>query len=471
MQQPKHTGCMTACATVFTTVLVSGCASHTPHPPYELSSNLPEALQQPAQQSIQKWLANDTHAWWLTFADSQLSQHIDTALQQNLSLQAAWQRVQAVRALSQRVSSNRYPSVTATGGVRRQVNIGSDDRSTSGRYSAGVEAAYEVDVWGSAKARRMAQALRTQVSEQAYQGAALTLSVDVANLWIQLIEAQQALNLQQKQLATSNKVLKLLKLRFEVGQANSEDILRQHQVVASLEAEQTRLQANIQVLRHQLALLQGKSVDTVKSSASTWRIANKLPKLSPIPKQGIPITLLQRRPDVQQAYLTLLATDKTLAGAVRDQYPKLSLSASSITQVGKVGDLFTQWLISLVGNIAAPIFDGGQRRAEVARTTALRDEQVANYQQAVLQAITEIENALVNERQQQALLANAKKRLQLATSAYERIELRYLNGGTDFLTLLNAQNQKQALESMVLSSQAALVTDRVTLYRSIAGTW
>lgn len=441
---------------ISTSFIMSACVSYTPYKqPQELT--MQSKLE---QESVNQWSQFAKDKWWQTFDDDALNQMVERALESNFSLQAAWERLQASRALSHRVGSNRFPTLTATIGDDRTRSDGVSNKS----YSAGLTSSYEVDIWGSKSAELHAQIYRTEAIEQSYFAAVLSLTSDISNLWMELSEAQLQKKLLQRQLGTSLNTLKVLSIRFDLGQAQSEDVLRQELTVESVRSELLVLEKNTQLLKNQMAVLLAEPITEANYTASS-----NLPVLTRLPETAIPLSLLQRRPDVQQSYLELLATDRDLAVAIKAQYPSLDLTASLRSTNQNLGDLFSNWLSSLALNLTAPIFDGGNRRAEVERQMALRNAQLANYRHVSLTAIQEVESALLQEQQQRALLDSLEYRLDLARKAYERIEVRYLNGGTEFLTLLSAQNQQQSLERNVLTARKNLVTYRIALFKALAG--
>lgn len=398
--------------------------------------------------------------WWQLFQDENLNAHIETALNQNFSLVAAWERFNAAQALARKTSSNLYPRFNLEGNASRR----RDGGQNTDQYGFGGSASYELDLWGRVRAETAAEDLRALASEKAYRTAALTLSANIATVWSQIVEANSQKRLLEQQIQTNEKTLAVLNARFEAGQNRREDILRQELVNKAVIAEKITVEADLETLNHQLAVLRGEMPQKAE-----YAVSKVLPTLAAVERVGISGQLVKRRPDVQQAYLEIEAADKDLAAAIRDQYPRITLSASYISEAASAGKLLSNWIATLAGGITAPLFDGGQRRAEVFAKEAVRNELIATYAQTVLRAFQDVENALSQELKQRERLQNLEERLRLAKDAYEQVQLGHLNGANEFLSVLDAQIQLQSLERSLVLARRNLIEFRIALYRALGG--
>jgi NodT family efflux transporter outer membrane factor (OMF) lipoprotein len=400
--------------------------------------------------------------WWRAFDDDKLDAHIKAALQNNFSLAASWQRLKAAQAVKRRASSDLLPALDIAASGERQVEDGSDFARDN--LSLGPEAAYELDLWGRIDAGVDAQRLRARASRADYRTAALTLSGDVALTWYRLIEAHNQLDLLKRQIATNEKVLKVLKTRFGAGQVRSQDILRQRLLIEELRENVLSQERRIQVLEHQLAVLRGQPPQGFKTE-----ISRNMPALPEKPDAGTPAELIQRRPDVRRAYYHLKAADQELAAAIRDQFPRLTLSASYISEAQTAANLFSNWLATFGASMLAPVFDGFRHRAEIDRTQAVRHQRLNDYGQIVLTAFKDVEDALIKEQKQAERITNLEKRLSLAGDTYKQIRVGYFNGANDFIAMLEALNDKQQIARDLLSARQARIEARIALYRALAG--
>jgi len=197
----------------------------------------------------------------------------------------------------------------------------------------------------------------------------------------------------------------------------------------------------------------------------------ELPDLPPLPTTGVPSELLKRRPDLRAAQRRVEAADYPVAAAVAARYPRLSLSASVSSQPSNFNDYLLDPLWTLAANLALPLIDGGRRVAEVERTRAVVSEAVAAYGKAVLQALVEVENALVQERQQIANIEQLREQVQVSSVTLDQARQRYGHGLADFLTVLTALRSHQEVELGLLDAKRQLLSHRIQLCRALGGTW
>lgn len=399
--------------------------------------------------------------WWVVLGDEKLNGHIETALDRNFSLAAAWERLNGARAIARREAAGLYPDLEIRGDVRR---TGDEDNRRISEFSAGLAASYEVDIWGRVRATAAAEDLRAMASKETYRTAALSLSGDIAITWVRLIEAHNQSALLERQISTNEKTLEILRALFGAGQVRSEDILRQELLIESVREEQISIATEIGTLENQLAVLRGET-----PQGKSFEASKIIPDLQPTPKSGLPSELLNRRPDIRFAVLEIEAADKDLAAAVRNQYPRITLSASYISEAARAGNIFSSWVTNVAGGLVAPLFDGGERRAEVSRYEAVRAELLSLYGQAVLEAFREVEDALIRELKQKERIRNLESRLDLARNTVELIEYGYLNGASEFISLLSAQTELQEIERDLLRARRNAMEFRIALYRSLAG--
>ncbi|MDD5228495.1 MAG: TolC family protein [Methylococcales bacterium] len=230
-----------------------------------------------------------------------------------------------------------------------------------------------------------------------------------------------------------------------------------------MRGNQLTVVATLKVLENQLAILIGQSPNTVKFSPTT-----KFVSIPELPVIDTPATVLQNRPDVKSAYLRIQAADQRIASAIADRFPKLSLSATTATNSPSLQSFFNNWLATLAGNLVLPVLDGGRRIAEVERNEAVSQQALNQYANTLLTAVGEVENALIQEKQQQQLVQNLTQQVKLSQEASERIRARYLFGAMDFLRILLADTTSQNLERTLLQAQQQLFDYRIALYKALA---
>jgi outer membrane protein TolC len=196
-----------------------------------------------------------------------------------------------------------------------------------------------------------------------------------------------------------------------------------------------------------------------------------LPEPVQIQATGLPADLLAARPDLRAAGMRLRAADWQVAAARANRLPAISLTGRAHYGEGHLDVLFNNWLLSLAGNLTAPIFDGKRRAAEVDRRLAIMDENLSAYRQAVLTAIKEVEDALVSEAKQREYIKRLETLTATARKAFEEAVNRYRNGLNDYLPVLTQLLKVQGLERNLIQQQANLMGIRISLHRALGGTW
>lgn len=411
--------------------------------------------------------------WWKTFEDEDLNQIMDLALQDNPSLLATWDRLRQAQAVAVREGAPRFPTLSADSLASRSRD---NDGNQTDRFALGLISSYELDLWGRVRAHSSAAAFEAQSTKADLIAAAITLSGEIARTWYTLIEQRGQLALLESQMATNEQVLKLVTMRFRQGVAVAADVLRQRQLVEQTRGNTMDVRAQIGTLSNQLAILLGQPPTTLEFPDD-----RQLVPLPPLPSTGLPIELVQRRPDVQAVFYQVQAADVRIAAAIADRFPRIDLAGSlntnlSATLIGGAfattpAGLFASWLGTVSSQIFLPIIDAGARRAEVARTRAALSEMLHNYEATVLQAFQEVEDALVRETQQREKALSLEEQLEMATQVIERLRSRYLHGSTTYLDVLNALTSQQELERQILTARRTMIEFRIDLAKALAGGW
>ncbi|MGH0031819.1 MAG: TolC family protein [Myxococcota bacterium] len=404
--------------------------------------------------------------WWEDLHDPALSSLVEDALADNLDLAIVWDRLAQARAIARREGAALWPEVDADTGAGTtwlsDADASGDHRVDD--FGLGLSLSWEIDLFGRLRATRDAARYDAEASFEAVGAAAIALAGEVASQWYGFVEQTRQLRLLDEQIRTNEEVLTLVTIRFRAGQSGAADVLRQRQLVEQRRGEREQVEARARVAAHALAVLLGRPpIGTALPAAET------LPEPGPVPESGLPAELLARRPDVRSAYLAVLATDRRLAAARADRYPRLSLSASSEFSDAELADVLDNWMAGLAASLVAPLIDGGRRRAEVDRTRAELSERIRAYGRVVLGSLQEVEDALVQERQQRRLIESLELQLKLARQTLERLRDRYVKGATDYLDVLGALASQQDLERSLVTARRDLLEFRIALHRALAG--
>jgi NodT family efflux transporter outer membrane factor (OMF) lipoprotein len=439
--------------------------------PFAPAARQPQAMAPvPASYSIKDSIIQSQQRWWETFGDDELNGYVDEALSGNQNLAAYWARLDKAEALAVKAGADITPSVDGTAGAtysRTRISGDSADETIeSSNYSLGLAASYEIDLWGRIRAEAQSAGLAAAASREDLNGAAISIAAEVVERWVRIIAQRQQKNLLQKQLEANETYLDLVELRFRKSLASALDVMQQKQLVERVKAQVPLIEMEERVLLDELAVLLGR-----QPHDSPGFERQSLPELDSPPAAGVPVQLLEFRPDILAAYHRLAAADQDLAAARADRLPALRMTGSASYNSGKLDTLFDNWVANLAAGLTAPLIDGGRRKAEVVYAESSVREQLASYRQTVLTAVQEVERALIREEKIRANIMGIENQLEAARIALEEARFRYTNGLIDYLPVLTQLLSVQNLEVDLVTRKTDLLIARMDLYRSIGGTW
>ncbi len=448
------------------TTLLSACGAMAPA--YE-RPGLPVPLQFPQTTPATDMRGGDIAAadlpWQQFFADPRLRSLISIALQNNRDLRVAVLNIEQARATARLRDADLWPTLNAgLTGARQPTASG----GVSSLYSAGLQvSAYELDLFNRVRSLGDAAGQQLLASAEARKAVQSSLIASVATAHLALQADDDALRVTQQTLQTRQDTLRLTTLRFDNGAASLLDLRSTESLLETARvslAQQTRQRA---LDENALALLLGQAVPADATSAPGLSANPALPEVP----AGIPSDVLTRRPDVRQAELQLIAANANIAAARAAFFPKITLTGSLGSVSGALSGLFKAgtgaW--SFAPQLLQPIFDAGRNQANLALTVAARDIALAQYEKAVQTAFREVADALAGRatlqdqwRAQTALMQAEQSRLDLT-------ELRYRNGASSALDVLDAQRSLFTAQLALVQVQALVQQNAVALYRVLGG--
>ncbi len=410
--------------------------------------------------------AATANPWWSEFQNPALSRLVVLAMENNHDLKAAGHRITQARAVAQVAGAASWPALDVKLNTRSERSA---DSAAATRSNANLDAGFEVDLWGKNRYQQDAALGRVQSSLSAQQGLRLLLQAEVATTYFQCLSAGDRLALLLDSMENSEAVLQLLQTQHKAGVVSGLEVARQQGLVASLKADMAPLQQQRQQAQTALAVLLGRTVqDVVALGLATPALSSiRLPTVAP----GLPSTLLVRRPDIQQAEADLQTAHADLRAARAALFPSLQLSASGgVASTGLSALLRTgnpAW--ALAASLTAPIFDAGRRQGQVRLAKARQDELLQTYQQNILSALREVENALTTVQLLTEQQLHQQEVLGQATTALRLSEVRFRHGAVDFGTVLDAQRTQLAARAAQESTVFARYAATVALYRVLGG--
>ncbi|MEX0323515.1 MAG: efflux transporter outer membrane subunit [Puniceicoccaceae bacterium] len=437
-------------------LLLAGCIQQPSGIDESLSLSIPQVwTSESGVPASQSWLAD--------FNDSQLEALVREALSGNLQLQAGIARLDQAAAFARINRADRWPSVNLGGSAQRFTSL--MNRSAADSFSLNGTVSWEADLWGRVRAQVTGAEADLLAAESDFEGLRISIAGFVAQAWFAAIEARNQEDLSRETVESFEANLLTVEERFQRGLSPALDLRLTRANVASARAtynQQKRVADNaVRTLEVLLGRYPGASLQTEE----------ELPVLnSPIPA-GVPADLLSRRPDVLSSYQRLVSADAGWIESKRALLPSINLTgqygwtSSELDNLLKDG--FDVW--SLLGNVTAPVFQGGRLRANVARTEAARAEAVANYQDTILTAFREVEAGLAGEILLQQQLAAVTAAAEESIGAQELAEERYERGLVNIVTVLEAQRRAFNAKSNMIQVQAALLQNRLALYLALGG--
>jgi multidrug efflux system outer membrane protein len=456
-------------ALVAAALLVAGCQSTPTAPP---ALDLPPATL--ARVPV------DLDRWWVAFDDPALTRLVDEALASNLDIAAAIARVELARSNVLLAQSYLYPSANLQAGtVRSRIStlgsppLPSEVDPLSNNYRLGVQASYELDVWGKYRTSTQAARQTLLASEYGRETVRTAVAAEVARAYFSLLAAEAELALLRDTLKSRDESVALQRDRYEAGIVGELDLRQAEAERAALLANVATAERAVGLLESALATLAGRTPREVYAPAvERTSGAQRLLAVPTIP-EGLPSGLLERRPDVRRVEAELAAASLRVDVARADYFPSISLTGFFGSESAALGTLFTgpgaAW--NLGASLLQPLIGLKAIEANVEAQSALRAQAIVTYRQTVQNAFRETHDALVVNRTSRAALAAQSQRRGELERALELADLRYRAGYSSYLEVLDAQRQLLQAQTLELVAARDARNALVDLARALGGGW
>jgi len=424
--------------------------------------DLPEAI---AGNSTDSVTAADI-AWWELYTDPALATIIRETLAHNRDFLAAAARVEEMRQLYGITASNYFPTLSGMAAADNETNDYYGKKSTSDQeYDLKATLAWEVDLWGGLKWARRKGAAEFRASVEQQRAMQITLIAEAASSYFELLAMDNQLQIARRTLFTREENLKKAKLRFEGGLTN-ETVYRQAQVeYATTAAAIPELVSRIEARKNAISLLMGRYPEQ-EIARGTLSVNDTLANTLPV---GLPSTLLKRRPDLMAAEAKLQSALAQCGVAYADRFPRLRLSLTGGLENDELKGFFRSPFSYIIGSITGTIFDFGRNKRRHRAAIAAYDQARLGYEQAVLTAFHEVDNALTSLRLQEQTCQRRRELLD-AAQQYAVLAYRQYNAGAiNYIDVLDAQRRyyeaQVGLSNAICNRHLAVVT----LYRVLGG--
>ena len=429
--------------------------------------------QAPTAPEAAPTTAHNLAQWWTAFNDPQLTSLVERSIEANLDLRLAQNRIRQARAALGIAGADLGPTVDTAASYRRSrtPSSGTGGESVTGNfYRMGFDAGWEIDLFGGIRRGVEAAGADLDAAEESRSDLLVSLSAEVAANYLNLRSLQQRLAIARENLRAQEHTAELTNQRFKVGFASKLDVVRAEALAATTAGQIPLFEAQIRQTIYSLGLLLGSEPATLLAELTPDA---PLPVALATVPPGLPSELLLRRPDIRRAEAQIHAATARIGVAKADLFPKFTIAGALGLQNPPLSSTLnrasTAW--SLGPSLNWPLFDMGRSRANLELKKAVQEEELLAYEQTVLNALREVESALIastkEEEHRQAMIravAANHTAVELATSLYTA-------GQNDFLAVLDAQRSLYASEDALAQSSRTVSSNLVALFKALGGGW
>lgn len=467
-------------------LLAGGC---TVGPDYEPHDFTVETVPDQWRTTVETEMAADTtdlEMWWVSFNDSLLTELIKRSEFGNLDLQAAVGRVAEARAIRGVAKGGYWPDIVLGGAYSYQklsenglqgAQVGEPGDGASSpltdpfdSWTFGLDLSWEIDLFG--RIRRTVEAAdgQLQASVEDYRDVLVTLYAEVGAAYVDARAFQTRMDFATQNVAAQENSLELTRDRFNAGLTSALDVAQAEQNLAQTRSTIPALEIGLEAALNRLAVLLGEAPGSIHDELQEH---TGLPQPDDKVAYGIPADLLRRRPDIRQSERLLAAQTARIGIATADLYPTLSLGgtvgleALDFDNLGDGGSGF----FGIFPKISWPIFTGGKIRNQIRAEEARTAQALAAYEQTVLRALEEVQNALVAYGQEKIRRDRLIEAVEASQRAVNLVETQYLSGLTNFQNLLDSQRSLFQQQDELAESAGQVRNNLIALNRALGGGW
>ena len=464
--------------TVFFAVLIAHLAACAPVGPdfVKPEAELPPGWSQARENGLEASPINQPQ-WWRVFNDQVLDRLVETAWQQNNSLEIAGLRVLEARAQLGIAQGNRYPQSQLAAGNATYVspadNVGGG--SNAWQYGIGASASWEIDFWGRFRRGIESADAAYMASIAARDQALILLTAQVVNTYTTLRINEEQLRIAHENVEIQQRSYDITSVLYRNGSESELDMQQAHTLLLSTQATIPGFEVSTKQARNALSTLLGKPPGAVDHLITGDQGIPVLPENVEV---GIPAELLRRRPDVRQAEFNAMAQNALVGLAEADLYPSFSITGSIGLVSGgpggsDFGDLFSgdALAFSIGPSFVWPFLNYGRIRNNVRVQDARLQQTLVAYRETVIQASREAEDAMVAFNGTQAQTQILEKTVESAQRSNKLSLLRYREGFSDYQRVLDSQQALFTQQQRLVGNRGTAVLNLVGLYKALGGGW
>lgn len=458
-------------------VILAGCAVGPDYePPRPMVSDTWSSLEgkSPDQASVATSRSADLSQWWTTFNDPALNGLVEKALASSLDLKAAASRVREARAIRGVAQGGLLPEAGVSGSYDRLRTSENGPLPSDGKafdlYQGGFDASWEIDIFGGTRRTIEAAVAQEEAAVEGLRDVRVVLLAEVARNYVELRGFQSQLAIARQNVEAQQKTFELTRTRRDAGRATDLDVARAEALVSTTSSAIPSLEAATRLSIHRIALLLGQSPGALTADLSETKPIPKAPSEIPV---GLPTELLRRRPDIRRSERELAAATARIGVATADLYPRFFLSGGIGLQSLDASDFATasSRLWSVGPQVQWALFQGGRIRANIEVQNARQEQAAIRFEQSLLGALKDVEDALVLHSREQARRRTLAQAVAAQQKAVELADQRYAQGLVDFLNVLDAQRQLYVAQDALVQSERAVITHSIALYKAVGGGW
>lgn len=441
------------------------------HADHYLDTPLPQAWEEGGKVFRQTLPVDDQ--WWKSFGDTTLDSLISIAVDRNYSVLTAIDRMNMAKAGLRMERSGFFPTVGINAGWTRQQTSGNTSelpQSTQHYYDVSANMSWELDIFGSIRQRVKAQKETFAASKEEYTAVMVSLSAQVASSYIQLRELQQELKVVERNCASQAAVLKITEVRYNTGLVSKLDVAQAKSVYFNTKASIPQLESGINQYITSLAVLLGTYPQEIRPVLE--RVGELPDYMEPI-SIGIPADLLMRRPDIRSAEHQINAQAASLGASKSDWLPQVFIKGSVGYASKDFKDLtkHKSFTYEIAPALSWTIFSGGKLVNATKSARAQLDEAIDQFNQTVLTAVQETDNAMTAYRSSiKQIVALREVRNQGQETLTLSLDL-YKQGLTPFQNVLDAQRSLLSYENQLVQARGNSLLQLIALYQALGGGW
>jgi outer membrane protein, multidrug efflux system len=424
----------------------------------------------------------DLAAWWTTLSDSKLSDLIERAVVANLDIRKAKSRMRQARASLKIAQASFFPTVDASGSAvrsRSSENLGPNSTGSatgstgsaySNLYRTGLDASWEIDIFGGVRRSVEAAHADAEAMEENLNDVLVSLLAEVASNYVDVRAFQARIAAVSANARSQNETYQITVWRNEAGISDELAVQQARYNLENTRSQIPALRTSLEGAMNRIGVLLGDQPGAVHAYLEEPGDIPLVPRSVAV---GVPAEMVRRRPDIRKAERELAAETARVGVAVANLYPIFTLTGSIGLESISTGNLLA-WgsrTLSVGPGVTLPIFHGGALRQKVEYQSAVQEAAAIAYEKTVLNALEEVENALVAYAEEQNKRDALIEAEDAARKAVLLAEYQYQAGLANFLTVLDAQRSLLAFQNQLAESKGAVVSNLIRVYKTLGGGW